>query len=63
MFVTCIGSMWNVYQLCSLKLKKKKKNVNLGCLKREVCVPNDMCIRCSENYTLFVSLDGEMNWV
>jgi hypothetical protein len=25
--------VWNVYQLCSLKLQKKKKNVNMGCLK------------------------------
>ena len=33
MFDTCTAFVRNIYQLCSLKLKKKKKNVNLGCLK------------------------------
>jgi hypothetical protein len=41
MFVACIAFVWNVYQLCLLKLKKKT-NVNLGCLKCGVCVPNDV---------------------
>jgi len=43
MFDTCTAYVWNVYQLYSLK-SKKKKNVTLGCLKQWVYVPNDMCI-------------------